>query len=226
MIGERRLEIENAEPTFRLRGSAGAERLSIRSSPITRSSIFNSRVFSVPVTPTVPAVSTRHVRFDHAGLADVDERQVLIVAGMPAGEGPGLGGWGWRLGPGPAPQVTRTARRDGRVRARADMTRNRLPDQRAELIVVHATFSQSDAPSSPWCKSRVAPRPAMRPAGKARGPRMLSVFEAGLALAIERHRVDDADDGGVDRCGGTPQRGARRSAFNDDQHLFADARPD
>jgi hypothetical protein len=43
---------------------------------------------------TVAAVITRHVRFDHTGLADVDESQVLIVAGMPAGEGPELDAWG------------------------------------------------------------------------------------------------------------------------------------
>ena len=33
--------------------------------------------------------------------------------------------------------------------------------------------------SSPWCKSIVAPRTAMRPAGKARRPRIPGVFEGG-----------------------------------------------
>ena len=48
------------------------------------------------MTPTVPAVIAGHVRFDDTGLPDVDESQVLVMAGMgdeglgPNGEALGL----------------------------------------------------------------------------------------------------------------------------------------
>src|SRR5688572_14017936 len=46
--------------------------------------------------------------------------------------------------------------------------------------------------SSRWCQSRVAPRPTMRPDGKARRPRIPSVFEGGATPPVGMQRRSNA----------------------------------
>src|SRR6266851_2540020 len=62
--------------------------------------------------------------------------------------------------------------------------------------------------SSPWCKSIVAPRAAIRPAGKARRPRISGIFEGGATQPDGMERRSNADGvapRAAGRCEGAPR---------------------
>src|SRR5688572_10762465 len=80
----------------------------------------------------------------------------------------------------------------GGVVALVDVADRFDPESAAEAGVDLDRLLWVRGPSSPWCKSRVAPRPAMRPDGKARRPRIPGVFEGGATPPAGMQRRSNA----------------------------------